>query len=286
MGNELLYLYPPSSAPVELEGVYLQENFVCGRQAGSENADTPYIYANFLTSLDGRIAVRAEGEPHYSLPQGLTSETDFRLFLELYAHADCIVTHSGYLRALAAGRLDNVLQIPQFEWTEYIHEWRAARGMKAAPDVVIVSGGLDFPLHDSLTAHGQQVHIVTGVEATDDRKRTLIADGREVHALGGQRHVNSVELKDFLSRLHYQQVYLVAGPLLLEDMLARQQLDRLYVTVRHQLFGGEDFQTLIPSLNLGSTGHLSLRQLYMEQEENDEPGQWYASFDCSRTMKE
>lgn len=276
MNKKVICLYPEAGKQSDLAGLYLHDDLLIGKQD-----QTPLIYANFLASLDGRIAWRKSRNEHYQLPDELKSAADFRLFLELYAHADCIVTHGGYMRSLAAGRLGNVLQIPKLEWTQYIHEWRAARGLLPAPDVVILSGSLDFPWHSSLDQSGQQVHILTGSAAGKRAIQNWQHAGHEVHMLGSGEAVDAQPLHAFLQARKYSRVYLVAGPQLLQELLLYSYVDRFFMTFSHQLLGGEDFQSLIPDHRLGQQGHMQLRQLYMSTSSGEEAGQWYADFDVA-----
>lgn len=273
MNKKVICLYPGGGEQSELAGLYLRDDLLIEKPAQS-----PLIYANFLTSLDGRIAWRDSSEADYQLPEELKSDDDFRLFLELYAHADCIVTHGGYMRSLAAGRLGNVLQIPDVDWTSYIHEWRAARGLKPAPDVVILSGSLEFPWHSSLDCFSQQVHIVTGVHASESAKQKWQEQGHTVHELGASSQVDAQPLYEFLQKQAYRKVYLVAGPQLLQELLLYNYVDRFFMTFSHQLLGGGDVQTLIPNHPLGQQGNLQLQQMYMNTGNSSEVGQWYADF--------
>ena len=59
------------------------------------------------------------------------------------------MSHGGYLRAFAAGRLGNVLQVGVGAGSGDIVQWRAAQGMPEQPAVAIVSAGLDFPMPDT-----------------------------------------------------------------------------------------------------------------------------------------
>lgn len=273
MNKKVISLYPASGEHIDLAGLYLRDDLLI------EKADqSPLVYANFLTSLDGRIAWRDTQDTHYQLPAELKSDADFRLFLELYAHADCIVTHGGYMRSLAAGRLGNVLQIPSLDWTQDIHQWRAARGLSPAPDVVILSGSLDFPWHPSLDESSQQVHIVTGANASQRAKQKWQDCGHEVHVLGAGEQVDAQPLHAFLQAKNYRRVYLVAGPQLLQELLLYSCVDRFFMTLSHQLLGGGDFQSLIPAYPLGQQGHLQLQQMYMNVSNPKEAGQWYADF--------
>ncbi|MBM3203432.1 riboflavin biosynthesis protein RibD, partial [Candidatus Woesearchaeota archaeon] len=139
MTPTLLQLYPAPATAVSLAGCYLQLGL---HRLGT--VDEPFVYANFLSSLDGRIALEAgDGRPY--LPRSLTSSHDFRLFLELHCQADCLITHGAYLRELAAGRLGNILQVGLHEQGKELVEWRIRHGLTAQPAVVIASGSLDFP---------------------------------------------------------------------------------------------------------------------------------------------
>ena len=277
MNKEVVCLYPEFGETEPLRGLYLRRNF-----RADDHKDSPFVYANFLSSLDGRIAWRDTQQENYRLPDILKSDEDFRLFLELYAHADCIITHGGYMRALAAGHLGNVLQIPQLSWTQDIHAWRAARGLAPAPDVIIISASLDFPWHDSLDKFRQKVHIATGARTPGDKKRQWLERGLAVHELGVDRQVNAAPLMEFLDQHAYRSVYLVAGPQLLEELLKFSFIDRFFMTVSHQLLGGNDFKSLVPAHKLGARGKLQLRRLYMDHENSSMLGQWYAEFSTSK----
>src|SRR5262245_39315304 len=106
MPAQVLPLYPTPGSVLPAQNLYLNHRL---NEAGS--AQSPFVYGSFVSSLDGRIAVVEPNDPDQDVLKDLTSSTDFRLFQELQAQADCFITHGGYLRALAAGRLGNVLQI-------------------------------------------------------------------------------------------------------------------------------------------------------------------------------
>ena len=273
MSKKVVRLYPGNGESVPLQGLYLRQD---GLAKG--NASRPVIYANFLTSIDGRIALREQGETHYGLPAELKSDEDFRLFLELYAHADCIITHGGYMRSLAANRLGNVLQLPTSKSTQYLHDWRSKQGLASNPDVVIVSGSLDFPWHRSLDESQQNVHITTGGQADEKIKQRWNSAGHEVHQLGSHEHVDVECLMEFLIQKNYQSVYLVAGPELLQNLIEHHYVQRFFVTMSHQLLGGQDFKSLLAGSPLKESGRLKLENMYMDIENSNSLGQWYVEF--------
>jgi riboflavin biosynthesis pyrimidine reductase len=238
----------------------------------------PHVYANFLTSLDGRIALRDAGDEHYLLPNQLKSDEDFMLFLELYARADCIITHGGYMRALDAGRLGNVLQLPDSSETQYLHDWRQQQGLKKNPDVVVISGSLDFPWHSSLDDSGQKVHIATGGKASQDSQQHWMNAGHQVNQMGAQQHVDVTYLMEFLKKQGYQSIYLVAGPDLLQDLIQHGYVQSFYMTMSHQLLSGRDFKSLLSGNVLDQSGRMKLNSMYMDVENSNALGQWYVEF--------
>lgn len=273
MNKNVIRLYPGGGESVPLKGLYLRQE-----KPAQGNNDVPHIYANFLTSLDGRIALREPGDEHYQLPDELKSDEDFMLFLELYARADCIITHGGYMRSLDEGRLGNVLQLPESSAAQYLHDWRQDQGMSKNPDVVIISGSLEFPWHSSLDDSEQKVHVVTGGQASDDSKQHWLNAGHEIQELGSNYHVDAKRLLEYLASQGYRSVYLVAGPDLLQDLVEQNYVQRFYMTMSHQLLGGNDVKSLLSGNALNAFGRMKLENMYMDAESSNELGQWYLEF--------
>ncbi len=281
MNKNVIRLYPGSGESVSLRGLYLRQEKPALRNIegiNTEDNGQPYIYANFLTSLDGRIALRDEGDESYRLPNQLKSDEDFLLFLELYTRADCIITHGGYMRALDAGRLGNVLQLPEYSTTQYMHDWRQQQGMRKNPDVMIISGSLDFPWHASLDDSEQKVHIATGGKASQEAKQYWLDAGHQVNQLGEQQHVDAKCLIEFLIKQGYKSVYLVAGPDLLQDLIEHGYVQSFYMTMSHQLLSGGDFKSLLSGNTLNQSGRMKLENMYMDLQNSNALGQWYVEF--------
>ena len=273
MSKKVVQLYPQSTDSVQLQGLYLAHNLLTPK-----NNELPVIYANFLTSMDGRIAIKHDEDEYYQLPAQLKSNEDFMLLLELYAHADCIITHGGYMRALNAGRLGNVLQIPNTPETEYLHEWRKRKKMKPNPDVVIVSGSLNFPWHDSLDNSGQSVYIASGGLAAEQKHQEWFQREHKVHRFGDTMHVDVDDLMNFLQANNYRSVYLMAGPDLLQDMIEKNYVQHFFVTMSHQLLGGKSYKSLLNGDMLSNSRHLKLEQMYLDIESSNSLSQCYMHF--------
>lgn len=239
----------------------------------------PVVYANFVTSLDGRIAVgEAEREAH--VPPSLTTTPDWRLFQELQAHADCFITHGGYLRALADERLSDILQVGLRDDAADLLAWRHARGLTAQPAIVVASRSLSFPLPPSVRRHGQRMIVVTTRDAPPQGVARLRAAGVEVMLSKDARRVSGTALVAAVRALGCRRAYLEAGPWVLEGMLRDALLRRLYLTISHRLIGGEAFHTLVAGGLLGEAGRLRLASLYLAPDAGGGEGQFYASFDA------
>jgi riboflavin biosynthesis pyrimidine reductase len=277
MSSEVQRVYPSASAPRPLTNLYLEHRL---HELGSTQA--PYVFGSFVSSLDGRIAVNEPQSGGKEALEGLTSPADFRLFQEIQAQADCLITHGGYLRALAEARLGNVLQINASGRAADLVEWRTRNGLSPQPAVVIVSASLDFAVHASIAEHRQPLYIATGRSADASRVEALQERGHQVIFAGDGTMVEGAPLVRALGGLGYKSLYLLAGPKMLETMLRDRMLARLYLTIRHRLLGGEHFSTLIQGPRLGDAGEFTLRALYNDNTGGTESGQWFAHFDCIR----
>ncbi len=274
MSHSVNRLFPPPYQAMPLSGLYLGLKL---HELGTPHQ--PLVYANFLSSLDGRIALEKPSGDAY-LPKSLTSPNDFRLFLELEAQADCLITHGGYLRSLAAGKLGNILQIGQREETADLVQWRVGQGLNPQPGIVVASASLDFPLPDSIHEHGQTCLIATGQNADPAKVGQWRQKGYEVIFAGKDRRVEGGPLVDALGKRGFRSLYLIAGPEMLETMLRDGKLCRLFQTITHQLMGGHAFRTMSPGPEYGPVGHLKLLSLYYDTCSPSDTGQWYAQFDA------
>jgi riboflavin biosynthesis pyrimidine reductase len=274
MPKNLIRLYPHPGGETPLTGLYLAHQL---HKRGT--TASPLVYANFLASLDGRIALEDVSQNTTYIPKHLTTASDFRLFMELHAQADCLITHGGYMRALSEGRLGNILQIRD----KKLVEWRRTQGLKDQPAVIIASASLNFPMHKSLHEHAQTVFIATGKNADPDRIRYWQDLNYPLLITGNDQRVHGAPLILELRRLGYKSIYLIAGPHMLDTMIREKQLSRLYLTMTHQLIGGKDFRTLLTGSPLGPEGNLILKSMYYEPGSPPGSGQFFMQFDLNQS---
>lgn len=269
----VLRLYPGTPEQLPLKGLYLGHGL--NRRGTRER---PFVYASFVMSLDGRIALNDPATGSL-VPQSLTSSNDFRLFLELQAQADCLVTHGGYLRAIAERRLDDVLQVGTRDFARDLADWRAANDLPPQPAVVVASTTLRFTLPPSVAQHGQKVIIATGEKVIREPLDDFAAQGYEVITAGAGPSVEGGALLAGLRARGYRSIYLLAGPRMLHTMLEDRALSRLYLTITHQVLGGEMFDTIAIGRPLGGAGTLRLQSLYYDSSSPKGAGQWFAGFE-------
>jgi riboflavin biosynthesis pyrimidine reductase len=160
----------------------------------------------------------------------LTIAHDWRLFQELQAQADCMVTHGGYLRALAVRKFEDILQVGLTKQALDIGMWRSARDLTRQPAIAIVSRTLDFPIPPSLEQHEQPVHIITADGASADRVAFWRERGYEVVFAGPGASVEGASMIRALGARGYARLYLLAGPQMLETVLRDGSLSRLYLS--------------------------------------------------------
>lgn len=263
---------PQPSRLRPLAGLYLEHRL---HLLGS--GEKPLVYGNFLTSLDGRIAIGAE-EPDSSIPTGLGTAEDWHLLQELEAQADCIVVHGAYLRALEAQRLGNILQVGTDDATESLKVWRLQNGLNPQPDIVVVSASLDFSVPPSVQLHHQRVIIATGAHSPSDRIQELRQKGFDVWSVGSERWVEGGPLVRQLGHFGYRSIYLLAGPQILATMVRDKALSRLYLTLSHCIVGGHAFHTLFHGKQLSDLMHFELNSLHYQEATENQPGQFYMSF--------
>ena len=265
--KNLIQLYPKHLPLESIHGLYLAE------QIGTGEA---IVYANFVSSLDGRIAVKQTKKSF--LPKQLTNSSDFRLFLELQAHTDCLVTHAGYLRARAAGDLGDILNIGNVSGHEDLSQWRRRQGLASTYTLVVCSKSLDFPEPDP--AYRKHT-IIAACEDSPEQKIKIWRDKGYSVVIAGEQWVRAKDLIPLLKQQGYRAIFLAAGPKLLTSSIHDKCLDLLYLTISHQLIAGKNFHTLIEGLDT-ELQHCRLEQKHLIYDSSPSlpHPQWYVRFDC------
>lgn len=272
-GGSVLALYPPPAQERPLAGLYLDHDV---RRLG--HARAPFVYTNFIVSLDGRIALPRPSGNGMGVPRSIANPRDWRLFQELAVQADVIVTSSGHLRETAAGRVRELVEVYDKAEFRDIADWRGERGLSPYPDYAVMSRDLDFPIAPRLLSDGRRVIVATTAAADPVRMRALEEAGAEVF-LAGEEDVAGSRFIDGLAGRGYGIIYSAAGPRVHHTLLADGVIDRLYLTTANRLLGGEVYDPLVSGSLLGGGVSMTPASLCLDLGALDGAGQLLAMYE-------
>jgi riboflavin biosynthesis pyrimidine reductase len=234
------------------------------------------VYGNFVASLDGRIAIPHPTRPGLMVPKNTANDRDWRLFQELAAQADLIISSGRYLRDWAEGRAQEILRVDDPEFAD-LKEWRLAQGLPPQPDITVISGSLEFPIPEVLTASGRQVIVFTTTQPNLERVREIETKAGQV-IVAGETSVAGDQMVQRITELGYQTVYSAAGPKVLHLLLAGGVLDRLYLTHANRLLGGQPYSSIVEGDLLEPAFDMTLNTVYYDPRGVDSLGQLFVSY--------
>ena len=271
--DNIWQLYPTPAREIALSGLYLNHDL----RGQHEALGRPFVYTNYVTSIDGRIAIPRPTGQGMMVPKATSNDRDWRLFQELAVQADCIISSGRYLRDYVEGKAQEILRVYDEPRFADLGRWRAARGLSRYPDLAVVSGSLDFPIPSFLTPEGRQVVLITHGPANPERVARLEDAGARV-VVAGESEVRGRTAIAALGELGYRTIYMATGPRVHHLLLADNALDRLYTTVAHRLLGGQPFSSLVEGDVLQPAIGLRLHQLYFDPHALDGLGQQFVCY--------
>jgi riboflavin biosynthesis pyrimidine reductase len=265
-------LYPVTGEH-PLEGLYLNHDL----RAEGERLGRAFVYTNYVTSLDGRIAIPRSDGKGMTVPKDTANDRDWRLFQELATQADVIITSGRYLRDYAEGKAQEILRAHDDPRFADLLRWRIERGLGPQPDLAVISGSLDFPIPETLIQAKRRVTVFTHAASDTGRRAGLEAQMGTVRIVG-EDDVEGEALITGLSELGYRTVYMATGPKVNHILVSSDTLDRLYLTVVPRLLGGDPFSSIVEGALLQPPVSLSLATLYHDPAALDGLGQLFMSF--------
>lgn len=274
MNDDVVRLYPPPSQRLPLRGLYLSHDL---RHAASA-LGRPFVYANFVASLDGRIAIPRQNAAGMTVPKQIANARDWRLFQELAVQADVVISSGRYLRDYAEGRAQEILRVYDNPELADLREWRVQHGLASYPDLAVVSASLQFPVPQALTHEGRRVVVYTTSHASVDRRRELEQQGLEV-VTAGETIVSGDALVQAFAARGYRLVYSAAGPQIMHMLLSANVLDRLYLTLVGRLLGGEPFASTVEGPLLAPPADMRLHAIHFDPIGLESLGQLFLCYD-------
>ena len=144
----------PEERLVSLEGLYLSH----GLQDLSKAIGRPIVVANYITDLNDVIAFAGVR----GAPEKLQNPSDWRLFQELTAQADVLITGTSYMTEFAERGNSGQNVITQFDKGsifEDLGDWREQNGLKRNPDLAVVSRSLKFNIPRVISESGRRLFV-------------------------------------------------------------------------------------------------------------------------------
>lgn len=276
MTRELQQLYPLPAQSLALEGLYLSHAL---HRKASDNR--PFVFGNFISSLDGRISLPVAGKSSRQVPAAIGNTRDWRLYQELAAQADLLVTSARYFRQFAAGEAQARLPVGEQEAYQDLLEWRHAEGLSRQPDIAILTTSLEIPEAALEAYKDRNVHVLCGDQGNAQRIAALEACGAQVHKAGPDRAVDGTRAIDRLGSEGYRSIYVIAGPATFFTLLQANAINRLYLTFAHKILAGQAFDTFVAGDELQPAQAMQLVSLYYDVHAPEGAGQLLSSYDCT-----
>lgn len=275
MKKTLHTLYPADTGyETDLEGLYLGDKL----HTVSDPAE-PFVYTNFVSSLDGRIAIANRDRGTHEVPASIANKRDWRLYQELAGRADLVITSGRFFRQTLAGEEQAALPVsPESAYGDII-AWRKQQGMKVQPDIAVLSTSLDIPVDALKQYKDRRLFVITGNRTDSEKVNALRQEGIEVLTAGENHTVEGKALITQLGALGYRSIYAVAGPRVFNTLLTANVLDRLYLTITHQLLSGDAFDTLLSGSPLSPAQGMKLISLYLDNHAPEGASQWFCAFE-------
>lgn len=226
----------PNTLPVALATLYN------GGLAIPEGTETgrPYLFANFVESIDGVVSYNAPGQLGGGMISG-GKEQDKMVMGLLRARADAVIFGSSSLRADA-----NHPRTPGYIYrpltTEY-DRFRAMLGRQSPyPLTVVMTASGQIDLHDrTFAVPGLHAVIITTAKGRDYLLQKPIPASVEVQVIEEKQAEGGISpssvLKLLTERYNVRVALYEGGPTLLASFLKAQLVDELFLTFSPQIVG-------------------------------------------------
>ena len=196
----------------------------------------PTIIANFVSSLDGVVALGA-GEPNSGGGEiSGFSEADRYMMALLRGLADVVVIGAGTMR-VGRRQVWTAANV-QPALADAFAAWRAEQWLTTNPTLIVVSasGNLD-PAHAGLNAPDVPVIVATTRAGAEHLARLPLGPNVSVAAVGDENHVPAGALLEVIRGTGARLALCEGGPHLFGEILRARLVDELFLTVAPQVAG-------------------------------------------------
>ena len=275
--DKVIRIFPEPHEPLPLYGLYLNHEIAVKQQRQS-----PFVYANYVVSMDGRIALTHPKTGEKKIPEAIANKSDWRLYQELAAQADVLVSSGRYMRDMADTDSQEALPVSENGQFADLLDWRQSHGLSRQPAVAVVTSSLDLPWQKICQKLDRPVYAVTTGRVSNEDSAKLISLGINIIHAGNSDRVEGKKLVNGLREHGFFNIYVIAGPKVLGTLIASNTLDRLYLTQVHKLVGGRQYDTFLETSYLENPVELKLRCLYRNVSTDRAIEQSFAVFDVCK----
>ena len=208
------------------------------------------VYANFVSSIDGIVALEGGTAPSGGIISGRNESDRFVMGL-LRAFADAVLVGAGTVRA-EGGR---ALWTPEYIFPTAANAFRALReALKrdATPRLVIVTARGELNPADRALQAGALVLTTT---AAAERLRSALPKATEVRAISDAELIGVDDIFKALKADGYGTILTEGGPQLFGRLVASGRVDELFLTVSPVVAGqkGDRSFGLVHGVDFGRT---------------------------------
>ena len=212
---------------------------------GGLGFDSACVFANFVASLDGVVALPGDTESGQII-SGRNPADRFVMGL-LRACADAVLIGAGTFRK-SSGHLwypDRIYPAA----AQLFADARQRLGLARLPQLVLVSASGEIDVREPAVAGA----LIITTRAGESVLRARVPESTRVVTLDPDR-IRVPQVVEFLRKEGFQRVLTEGGPTLFSELVADKVLDQLFVTSAPALFGrfaGDQRKSLADGLDLG-----------------------------------
>jgi riboflavin biosynthesis pyrimidine reductase len=188
------------------------------------------VYANFVATLDGVVAIPALPSSNEVIAGG--SDADRFLMGLLRALADAVLVGAGVLRASPRGTWRAEKIYPPA--AEAYSELRSGLGLPAAPEIAILTGSGSIDAGHPVLA-GRAVVLTSDAGAA--RLQGTVPHTAARVSLGDKQQFGGAAIVDALRERGHRRILCEAGPHTFGTLLAAGRVDELFLTTSPFLAG-------------------------------------------------
>ena len=208
------------------------------------------VYANFVSSIDGIVALEGGTAPSGGIISGRNEADRFVMGL-LRAFADAVLVGAGTVRAEGG----KALWTPDYIFpaaAEAFADLRRDLKREKVPRLVIVAGIRDLDPSQRALEIGALVLTST---AAARRFRAVLPEACEVRAISDRDPIDVNDIFKALRADGYRTILSEGGPLLFGQLVSNDRVDELFLTVSPVLEGQKSDQSfgLIRGVDFGRT---------------------------------